>query len=73
MRATKILRYLRLVFILLIDILIFLKVLKNTLSSVKLNNKIQESNYFIYELQIRIRSLVEFFCDKLRFMKTTFL
>ena len=42
MRATKLLRYLRLVFISFIDILIYSKVLKNTLSSIKLNTKIQE-------------------------------
>ena len=42
MRAKKNLRYLRLIFILFIDIFIYSNVLKNTLSSMKLNTKIQE-------------------------------
>ena len=42
MRATERLRYTRLIFILFIYILIYLKVLKNTLCSIKLFTKIQE-------------------------------
>ena len=42
MRATKMLHYLRLIFISFIDIIIYSKVLKNTLSSMKLKNKFQE-------------------------------
>ena len=42
MQATKSLHYLRLIFIWFIDILIYLKVLKNALSSMKLNTKIQK-------------------------------
>ena len=42
MRATERLRYTRLIFILFIYILIYLKVLKNTLCSIKLYTKIQE-------------------------------
>ena len=42
MRVTKILRYLRLIFILFIYIFIYLKVSKNRFSSIKLNTKIQD-------------------------------
>ena len=57
MRVTKILSYFRLIFILFIDIFIYLKVLKNTLSLIKLNTgedmgaktngKYLKSNFFI--------------------------
>ena len=57
MRATKSLRYLCLIFTLFIDILIYLKVLKNTLSLMEVNTgediaekikvKYLKSNYFI--------------------------
>ena len=42
MRVLKSLRYLRLIFILFNDILIYSRVLKNTLTSMELNTMIQE-------------------------------
>ena len=57
MRTSKSLRYMRLIFILFINIFIYLKVFKNTLNSMKLNTgeeiaektngKYWQSDYFI--------------------------